>query len=260
MVITMDEELRNEIIKLQSKGTRLDGRTNNKYREVKVETGVSRNAEGSAKVWIGETQVMAGVKLEVIKPYPDSPDDGSMMVNVELYPMSSPAFESGPPSMLAIELARITDRAIRESKTLDTKSLCIESGEKAWMVIIDICTMNDAGNLFDAIYLAAMAAIKNAVFPEYDGKTIDYKHKTDKKLPLAKTPVSVTVFKYGDHLLIDPTETEEKVYDARLTVGVLEDGKLCSMQKGGECALTEDQVFQMIDMAQEASQELRKNL
>lgn len=256
----MDEELRNEIIRLQSKGTRLDGRRNDQYREVKIETGVSRNAEGSAKVFIGDTQVMAGVKLEVIKPYPDQPDQGSMMVNVELYPMSSPNFESGPPDILAIELARITDRAIRESKTLDTKKLCIESGEKAWMVVIDVCTMNDAGNLFDAIYLAAMAAMKDAVFPTLEDGVIDYKHKTKDKLPLAKTPVSVTVFKYGDHLLIDPTDVEQKVYDARLTVGVLEDGSLCSMQKGGEGSLTEDQVFKMIDMAQTASAELRKNL
>ena len=256
----MDDELRNEIKKLQSKGTRLDGRKNDQYREVKIETGVSRNAEGSAMVWIGETQVMAGVKLEVIKPYPDSPDDGSMMVNVELYPMSSPNFEQGPPNILAIELARITDRAIRESKTIDTKKLSIESGEKAWMVIIDVCTMNDAGNLFDAIYLGAMAAVKDAVFPEYDGTNVDYKHKTDKKLPLSKTPVSVTVFKYGDYLLLDPTEVEEKVYDARLTVGVLEDGKLCSMQKGGDGSLTDEEVFKMIDMAQVASADLRKNL
>jgi len=256
----MNEELHKEIISLLGKGTRLDGRKADQYRKVRVETGVSRNAEGSASVWIGDTQVMAGVKLEVIKPYPDQPDDGSMMVNVELYPLSSPDFETGPPDILAIELARITDRAIRESKTLDTKKLCIESGEKAWMVIIDVCTMNDAGNLFDAIYLAAMAAMKDAVFPTLEDGVVDYKHKTTEKLPLAKTPVSVTVFKYGNHLIVDPTDTEQKVYDARLTVGVLEDGQLCSMQKGGEEPISEDEVFKMIDMAQVASQELRKNI
>ncbi|MBW2971614.1 exosome complex protein Rrp42 [Candidatus Woesearchaeota archaeon] len=256
----MHEELRNEIVSLLSKNTRLDGRKPDQYRPITVETGVSRNAEGSAKVKIGDTEVIAGVKLEVMKPYPDQPEDGSMMVNVELYPLSSPEFETGPPDIFAIELARITDRAIRESKTLDTKALCIEKGEKAWMVVIDICTLNDAGNLFDAIYLAAMAAMRDAVYPEYDGEKLDYKHKTDKKLPLSRTPISVTVFKYGDRFIVDPTNEEEKSYDSRLTVGVLENNSLCSLQKGGDAAIKDENIFKMIELAIAKSQELRKHL
>ncbi len=256
----MNEELKKQVISLLSKGVRLDGRKPTQYREVSIETGVTKNAEGSAKVKIGETEVIAGVKMEVMKTYPDTPEDGSMMVNVELTPLSSPDFETGPPDILAIELARITDRAIRESKTLDTKALCITPGEKAWMVVIDVCTLNDAGNLFDAIALAAMSAMKDAVFPSFDGETVDYKTKTDKKLPLSKTPVSVTVFKYGDHLVVDPIPDEEKVYDARLTVGVLENNSICSLQKGGDDAVTPENIMKMIELAKEKSQELRKNL
>ncbi|MBW2966974.1 exosome complex protein Rrp42 [Candidatus Woesearchaeota archaeon] len=256
----MYEELRNEIISLLSKGTRLDGRKADEYREVHVETGVSKNAEGSAKVRIGDTEVISGVKLEVMTPYPDQPDDGSMMVNVELNPMSNPEFESGPPSMFAIELARITDRGIRESKTLDTKKLCIKSGEKIWMVVIDICTLNDDGNLFDAVALAAMAAMRDAVYPGFDGETIDYKHKTDEKLPLSKAPITVTVFKYDQHLIVDPTIDEMRNYDARLTVSVLENGNICSLQKGGDEAVDPEDLFRMIELAKVKSAELRNRL
>ena len=250
----------NIIQELLSKKERLDGRQPDQYREVKVETGVSRNAEGSAKVKIGDTEVIAGVKMEIMQPYPDTPDDGSMMVNVELFPMSSPEFETGPPDIYAIELARITDRGIRESKTIDTKKLCVTPGEKVWMVVIDVCTLNDSGNLFDAIALAAMAAVKDTVFPAFDGEKIDYKTKTEENLPLSKTPVTVTVFKYGDNLLIDPTYEEEKAYDARLTVSVLENGNICSLQKGGDSPVTTDEAFKMIELARTKSQELRKFL
>jgi exosome complex component RRP42 len=254
----MYEELRNEIISLLSKQARLDGRKPEEYREVKIETGVSRNAEGSAKVKIGDTEVIAGVKMEIMKPYPDSPDDGSMMINVELYPMSSPEFESGPPDIYSIELARITDRGIRESKTLDTKQLCITPGEKVWMVVVDVCTLNDSGNLFDAIALAAEAAMEDAVFPTVENDKIDYKHKTDKKLPMRKKPITITVYKYGNNLLVDPTYEEEKVYDARLTVSVLENGNICSLQKGGDAAINTEDVFKMIDLAKAKSKEIRK--
>ena len=256
----MYEELRNQIISLLSKGMRMDGRKPDEYRPVTIETGVSKNAEGSAKVKIGETEVIAGVKMEVMKPYPDTPDQGSMMVNVELFPLSSPEFESGPPDNYSIELARITDRGIRESKTLDVKKMCITAGEKAWTVVIDICTLNDAGNLYDAISLAAMAAVKNAVYPSYDGEKIDYKTKTKEKLPITKLPISITVFKYGDHLLLDPTNEEDKSYDARLTVATLENGNICSLQKGGDTAITADDALMMIELARKRSAELRKLL
>lgn len=256
----MIEELRNEIISLLSKNVRLDGRAPDEYRPVEIETGVSKNAEGSAKVKIGETEVIAGVKLEIMTPYPDSADQGSLMVNVELFPMSSPEFESGPPDMYSIELARITDRGIRESKCIDTKKLCITPGEKAWMVVIDICTLNDAGNLFDAIALAATTALKSAVYPAYDGEKIDYKVKTNERLPLKGLPVTVTVFKYGNHFVVDPTSEEDKTYDARLTVSVLENSNICSLQKGGDEAVNTEDIFSMIDLARVKSKELRKHM
>lgn len=256
----MHEELRNEIISLLSKQVRLDGRTADQYREVVVEKGVSKNAEGSAKVKIGDTEVIAGIKMEVMQPYPDTPDQGSLMVNVELSPMSNPEFESGPPGIYAIELARVTDRGIRESKTIDTASLCITPGEKAWMVVIDICPINDAGNLFDAVSLASMAALQDAVFPGFDGEKIDYKTKTKKKIPVSRAPINVTVLKYGEHLIVDPTNDEEKNYDARLTVAVLENGNICSLQKGGDSEITEEEMVNMVELAREKSEELRNLL
>lgn len=256
----MYDDLKKEVLSLLAKGTRLDGRKPDQYRKVSIETNVSINADGSAKVKIGDTEVIAGIKMEVMTPYPDTPDQGSLMVNVELTPLCNPDFESGPPDIYSIELARVTDRAIRESKTIDVKNLCITPGEKAWMVVIDVCPLNDSGNLFDAIYLAAISALKTATFPSYENGKVDYKKKTDKKVPVSKVPISVTVFKYGDNLLVDPTSDEEKVYDARLTIGVLENSNLCSLQKGGEGALEEEELFKMIDLAIAKSKELRKHV
>ena len=256
----MSTDFRNTIHNLLSKGKRLSARPLDGFRNVVVEYDVTRNAEGSARVKIGDTEVMAGVKLEVGTPYPDTPDQGGIMVNVELLPLSNPEFEPGPPGIDAIELSRVTDRGIRESKAIDVKKLCIAPGEKAWTVIIDVVTINYDGNLFDAIALAAMAALKDTKFPEYKDGTIDYKKKTDKSLPLEKTPIAVTVYKYGDALLIDPDFDEDKAYDSRLSVAVMENGELCSLQKGGAGAISVDGVNDMIQLAIKKSGELRKHL
>ena len=248
---------------LAKNGKRLDGRSLEEYRQpITVETEISWTAEGSAKVSIGQTVVMAGVKMSIEKTYNDTPDEGGIMINAELLPLSSPEYEPGPPGIKAVELARVVDRGIREAKAIDMKKLCITPGEKAWFVTIDIITINDAGNLFDAAGLAALAALKTARFPTVNKETgiIDYKHKTDKPLPLVKDPVPVTIYKIGGKLLVDPTAEEEKAYDARLTIASDDKGILSAMQKGGEEALTIDDVSQMIDLAVEKAKFLRAAL
>lgn len=251
------------ILMLAAQGKRLDNRALTEYRQpIVVETNISWTAEGSAKVQIGDTTVMAGVKLSIEKPYNDTPDQGGIMINAELLPLSSDEYEPGPPGIKAIELARVIDRGIREAKAIDLRELCIEAGEKAWFVSIDIITINDAGNLFDVAGLAAMAALKAATFPvvNTENGSIDYKNRTDKPLPLTKEPISVTVYKVNGALLIDPTIEEENSYEARLTVATDSDGTISAMQKGGKMPLTIEEVGQIIDLAVDRAGFLREEL
>ena len=253
--------IKQHVEELLKKNKRLDGRGLEDFRKVTVEYGVSKkSAEGSAKVTIGETEVIVGIKMEIGTPYPDQPEKGTLMAGVELLPLSSPRFESGPPSIKSIELARtVIDRGIRESDALDLKKLCIKKGEKMWMVVIDAYSINDNGNLADALGLAALAALKDAKFPEYDEKEdkIDYEKKT-KKLVLKELPVPVTVLKIGDKLIVDPVSDEEESIDARLTVATTEDGKVCAIQKGGDVALKSEDIEKMVDISIKKGKELRK--
>jgi len=247
---------------LAKKGLRSDKRKMDEYRQpVSVEYGVSsKSAEGSAKVTIGDTVVVAGVKTEVGTPYPDRPNEGTIMVNVELLPMSSPEFESGPPSIEAIELARVVDRGIRESHAIDFKKLCLKEGELVWTLMIDIYPLNASGNLFDACALAALAALKDAKFPKLEDDVINYKERTDNPIPLEFLPVSCTVHKIGGKFFVDPTSDEEKATDARLTTAFTDKAEICAMQKGGDEPLTEKEISEIIDLAEKKTQELRKKL
>ncbi|MBD3164734.1 exosome complex protein Rrp42 [Candidatus Woesearchaeota archaeon] len=258
----MHKGIKSHLLKILDAGRRLDGRANilEIRKPVKVEKGISNTAEGSSKVSIGDTEVLAGVKVEISEPYPDRPDEGTIMVGAELIPLSNPEFESGPPTIQAIELARVVDRGIRESKAVDFKKLCIKQAEKAWILLIDIVVLNDDGNLIDASALAVLAALQDMRFPEYDGEKIDYKKKTDNGLELNKEPIAVTVSKVGKHFIVDPTLSEEKVIDSRLTVTTTKDGTICALQKGGEYTISEDDVSRMIDIGIEKSKLLRQAL
>ena len=251
--------IKDYIVSLLNKDLRIDQRGLTDFRKpITIEYNVSENAEGSARVTMGETQVIAGIKLNVGVPYADSPDQGVLIVGVELLPLSSPDFESGPPDAWATELARVVDRGIRESEMIDVKKLCIRKGELVWTIFLDIYTINDAGNLIDASALAAVAALKHAFLPKLDGDKVLFGEHTKTKIPIVKTPVTVTAFKIGNKIIIDPTTNEEKSADARLSVAVSEKGVIHALQKGGSKGLSFEDIEHMIDLAEQKSKELRK--
>ena len=122
---------REYVVDMIKKDKRIDGRKLEEFREIKLETGVSKNAEGSAKVTVGNTTVIAGVKIGLAEPYPDSPDKGVLTTSAEFMPMAAPEFESGPPKEVEVEMSRVVDRGIRESKYIDFEKLCIKKGSKS---------------------------------------------------------------------------------------------------------------------------------
>ena len=236
-------------------GKRFDGRNLEEFRKITIEKNVSKKAEGSARVKIGHTDVIVGVKLDVSAPYPDSPNKGNLMVTTELLPLSSDRFESGPPRFPAIELGRLIDRGIRESKFIELEKLCIKEGEKVWSVFIDIYPLNDDGNLIDAAGIGAIIALKTARLPKYDEETgrVVYGEFTDKKMPLSKDiPIIITTYKAGESIIVDPTLEEEDVTDVRVTIGGSVNGLIFSLQKGNSKELTIEEMYKILDFSEKA--------
>jgi len=243
------------------KNKRLDDRSLTDYREIKIELGVIEKAEGSARVLLGKTEVLVGVKVETGEPFPDTPNDGVMTVNAELVPLASPNFEPGPPDENSIELARVVDRGIRESHAIDTEKLCIEPGKKVFVVFVDVYVLNHDGNLIDASAMAAVAALKNTKMPNYEIKDGELKIKQGyTPLPMKSHPVTVTVGKINGHLIVDPWIEEESVMDSRITFATNEDGNICAIQKGGSSYFTPQQILEASKIALDKAAELRKKL
>jgi exosome complex component RRP42 len=247
------------IAQLISHGKRLDERGLTDYREVQVEVGLIERAEGSARVRLGKTEVLVGVKFEMGEPFPDVPNEGVLTVNAELVPLASPTFEPGPPDENSIELARVVDRGIRESKAIALEELCIEPGKKVFIVFVDVYVLNHDGNLIDASSLAALAALLNTKMFNYEIKEDEVKIKPGyKPLPIRNYPVAVTFAKINGKLVVDPWLEEEHVMDARFTMTVDKDGKICAIQKGGDGYFTAEQVFEASKIAVQKAEEQRK--
>jgi len=250
-----------QIEQMIEKGKRLDGRGLTDYREIKVEQGLIERAEGSARILLGKTEVLVGIKVETGTPFPDTPNEGVQTVNAELVPLASPNFEPGPPDENSIELARIVDRGIRESKAIDTGKLCIEPGKKVFVVFVDVYVLNHDGNLIDASAIAAVSALMNTKMPNYEIEDGEVKIKTGyTPLPLKNHPITVTIGKIGSNLIVDPWLEEEQVMDSRISMAINDDGNICAMQKGGSGYFTPQQILEASKLVQEKAAELRKKL
>ena len=265
---------REYLINLAKDGKRIDGRTFDQYRKIEIEPGIISKAEGSAKVKIGRTQVLAGVKMDIGDPYPDIPEEGVMTTAAELIPLASPDFEAGPPRQDAVELARVVDRGIRESEVIQVDKLCIEPYEKVWMIFIDIHILDHDGNLFDAASLASLTALYTAHIPiERLKPTLEKlqeshpvikkyleEHPKDYKLPLKDPPISCTSVKYNGIVVMDPSFDEEETAEARLTVATDKNGHIRAMQKGLNGAFTQEEVKKVIKASIDNGKKIRELL
>jgi exosome complex component RRP42 len=248
------------ITELLANGKRSDGRGVTEYRDIKIELGVIERAEGSARVFLGKTEVIVGVKISTGTPFPDMPDTGVLTVNAELVPLASPDFEPGPPGEDAVELARVVDRGIRESKAIDLEKLCVESGKLVFVIFVDVYVLNHDGNLIDASALAALAALMNTKMFKYEVQDCEIVKKPGyTPLPIVDYPIAVTFAKIGDKIIMDTEIDEEQVMDARLTMTLNKDGHICAIQKGGGSGyFTKEEILEATKIALEKTEELRK--
>jgi len=248
---------RDTILSLLEVGKRADGRGLEDIRKITIAPDYVKKSDGSALVNLGDTVVLVGIKIEPGLPYSDNPDEGVLMINAEFVPLASPLFEPGPPDENAYELARIIDRSFRETKAIELKELALIPGQKVLVVWNDIYVLNHSGNLIDASAIATLVALMRTKVPNYEigeGGTISKGNGYRGSLKINKKIITATVAKIGNYYIADPTEEEEYVSDARLSVSFTEDGMIAGMQKIGTGSLDEKDIDAMVELAWKIAQ------
>lgn len=232
---------------------RLDGRQTYDYRNIKITFGTDY---GCCIVDLGKTRVLAQVSCELVAPKENRPTEGILFLSLELSPMASPIFEAGRQSELLVKLNRLLERCLRNSKCIDTESLCVVSGEKVWQIRVDVHVLNHEGNLMDAASIAAIAGLCHFRRPDVgiqgDEVTVYGPEERDPvPLSIYHMPICVSFafFLEGTYLLVDPSEREERVMDGLLVIAMNKHREICSIQSSGGIMLLKDQVLRCSKIA-----------
>ena len=262
MANIIDELKKNQILELLDQGKRIDGRNLDQTRELSIEINAIPKANGSARVRLGDTEVICGVKIQPDRPFPDMGDKGIFICTAELLPLSDPTVETGPPGPDVIELARVVDRGIRESHMVDLSQLVIEKDKSVVGVFADNVAVDYDGNLFDACSYAATAALLSSKTPKWnwtdDAPVLAEGEESD--VPITTIPVSVTMGKIGNHIIVDPNADEWASMDARITITSDSDGNICALQKGGVDGFTHEEIFKCGEISVRIGAQIREKL
>ncbi|GKS67272.1 RNA-binding protein [Nitrosarchaeum sp.] len=258
----IDDLKKSQILELLEQGKRVDGRALDEPRNLVIEINAIPKANGSARVRLGDSEVICGVKIQPDRPFPDMGDKGIFICTAELLPLSHPTVETGPPGPDVIELARVVDRGIRESHMIDLTQLVIEKNKSVVGVFADSVVVDYDGNLFDTCAYAATAAILTSKTPKWEMKndvpTLVEGEESD--VPISTIPVSVTMGKIGNHIIVDPNGDEWSNMDARITITTDSNGNICALQKGGTDGFTFEEVIKCGDLSVKVGSKIREKL
>ncbi|KAL4856790.1 Exosome complex component RRP42 [Chlorella vulgaris] len=259
-----------------SYNTRNDGRKREDFRQLKVQLGMLAQATGSARVQLGETDVIVGVKAEIGVPDADRPDCGRIVFGVECSPVASPAFRGRGGDELSSELARALERSMYPGPSgrgggIDLSVLSIVSGKTCWVLHVDALLLNIGGNLHDAVSAAAKAALADAKVPkvqvvpgEDPNDEPDYEVDDDPseamRLDASGMPICITVSLIGGHCVVDLTVQEELCSAAAMQVAVDASGGVCGITKRRQKGIEASLAMEMIEVAQRAAAQLHTAL
>ncbi|XP_045820658.1 exosome complex component RRP42-like [Trifolium pratense] len=252
---------------------RCDGRKRLTYRPIHVETGVIPQANGSARIRIGATEVIASVKAELGKPSLSQPDKGKVFIYIDCSSTAEPAFEGRGGEELSAELSTALHCCLLGAKSgagagIDRTSLVVE-GKICWDLYIDGLVVSSDGNLLDALGAAIKAALSNTGIPSVkvtagaasdEQPEVDISDEEFLQFDTSGVPVIITLTKVGREYIVDATPEEESQMSSAISISVNKKGHICGITKRGGAGLDPSVILDMVSVAQYVSGKLMNKL
>ncbi|CAJ2674371.1 exosome complex component rrp42-like protein [Trifolium pratense] len=253
---------------------RCDGRKRLTYRPIHVETGVIPQANGSARIRIGATEVIASVKAELGKPSLSQPDKGKVFIYIDCSSTAEPAFEGRGGEELSAELSTALHCCLLGAKSgagagIDRTSLVVVEGKICWDLYIDGLVVSSDGNLLDALGAAIKAALSNTGIPSVkvtagaasdEQPEVDISDEEFLQFDTSGVPVIITLTKVGREYIVDATPEEESQMSSAISISVNKKGHICGITKRGGAGLDPSVILDMVSVAQYVSGKLMNKL
>lgn len=221
-------------------------------------------SNGQVEVKLGKTVVISQIYAKLTAPFPDRPNEGMVAFSIDSFHLKPNAdYNQSNESLneLRTKISNLLEKSLRESKALDTNSLCIIPGKLVWKIVVDINIINYDGNVCDACVLATLSSWLSYKIPflRRKGEKVFNEGKSI-YLTMLHRPISVTfgVFNCKDQVkfIADCTLKEEIVMNGFVTVSANSFGEICYMQMSSNAQVSEKEMHDMLLLAHDKIKEL----
>uniref|UniRef100_A0AC35F6J3 Exoribonuclease phosphorolytic domain-containing protein n=1 Tax=Panagrolaimus sp. PS1159 TaxID=55785 RepID=A0AC35F6J3_9BILA len=214
-----------------NQGLRNDGRELMDFRPIVVEFDVMPNTHGSARVRLGQTDLIAAIKLKM-RQVTDTEDFSNRIdFYVTCSAVASTDFAGKHGDDCAQRIASLLRKAYRNDFILPELKKFKLSKDRYYQTKVDILILQYDGNAVDAASVAAKAALsdlkyiiptmiardKGKTVPQLPGKA----RSQIQTLDISNVPMIVTLNSFGDNIFLDATLEEEQCVGGVLHVGVI---------------------------------------
>lgn len=179
-----------QIVYVDKKGKRLDGRTVTELRPIKIEVGVVPNADGSCYLEWGYNKVLAAVygPREAMPKHKADPQRANVNYFYRMASFSVPDRKNPKPGRREIEISKVSGEALAGAVFTERFP---NTNIDVYVEILD----SNAGTRIAGLTAASLALV-------------------DAGIPMRGIVVGCTVGKAGGHLVVDLTKEEEDAPDA----------------------------------------------
>ncbi|MEM4082698.1 MAG: exosome complex exonuclease Rrp41 [Saccharolobus sp.] len=178
-------------------GSRLDGRKPDELRNIKIELGVLKNADGSAVFEMGNTKVIAAVygPKEMHPRHLSLPDRAVLRVRYHMAPFSTDERKNPAPSRREIELSKVIREALESA-------ILVELFPRTVIDIFTEVLQADAGSRLVSLMAASLAL-------------------ADAGIPMRDLIAGVAVGKADGVIVLDLNEPEDMWGEADMPVAIM---------------------------------------
>jgi len=212
-------------------GKRIDGRSPDELRPIKMHVGEVEQADGSARVSFGNTEALVAVygPRELYPKFLQESDTGIIRARYAMAPFSVDERKSPVPDRRSIEISKVTREAL-------APAVFLEDFPKAVVDVYEEILQADGSTRVTAINAASLALASAGV-------------------PMRDLVAACSVGKIGDTLIVDLNGKEDNYSEADIAVAMMPSKEeITLLQMDGR--LTKEEVFKLLKKAVEKLKEI----
>jgi ribonuclease PH len=213
---------------------RVDGRTPEQIRPVRMERGFLRQCPGSCLYRAGGTTVLVSAHLsEEVPPFLEGKGVGWLTAEYAMLPGSTPTRKKRGPDGRSTEIQRLIGRSLRA--IVDRKAL------GPWTIHVDADVLEADGGTRTAAITAAFVAVVDALHERFGA---------DSRRFLTDTVAAVSAGIVGGEAMVDLNYPEDSRADVDLNVVRLGRGQYIEVQGTGEGgSFSRAELSRLLDLA-----------